>query len=209
MTLPGPSPGLAGAAVDLLVGAMVALAAVLLVRPPPRRRLRRLVGDGARRSAGSRVSGRRGGDARAGRVPDVGPVPAAVLLDLVAEVLAGGAPVSRAVAAVGEALRAVGDPQGGELLALAARLASGAAPPANGAAAGRLAGALDLALATGSSPVGLLRAAAQEERRDGAARAVQAARRLGVLVLLPTGLCLLPAFLLLTVVPMAIGLALG
>jgi len=144
---------------------------------------------------------------RAGRVP------APVLLDLVAEVIAGGAPVSRAVGAVGEALRSAGDPQAGDLLALAARLATGAPAPASRAPASpvalRLVQALDLSLGTGAGPVGLLRAAAQEERRAAAARTVQAARRLGVLVLLPTALCLLPAFLLLTVVPLAIGLALG
>jgi hypothetical protein len=73
----------------------------------------------------------------------------------------------------------------------------------------RLAEALDLALATGAGPVALIRAAAQEERRARAIRGVQSARRLGVLVLLPTGLCLLPAFLLLTIVPLAVSLALG
>jgi tight adherence protein B len=48
-------------------------------------------------------------------------------------------------------------------------------------------------------------AAAQERRRDVAAARVAAAR-LAVQVVLPTGLCLLPAFVLLAVVPLVLGL---
>ncbi|HEY6797415.1 MAG TPA: hypothetical protein VI248_22295, partial [Kineosporiaceae bacterium] len=167
-------------------------------------------------------------------------VPGPVLLDLVAEVIGGGAPLTRAVAAVGEALAAVDDHQAAGMFRLAEQLASpvtadevvgrptrrfGASPrrasPRRGLgrvtrqasdpppAIGRLAEALDLAIATGAGPVGLIRAVAQAERHARVSRGVHQARRLGVLVLLPTGLCLLPAFLLLTVVPLAIGLAAG
>jgi pilus assembly protein TadC len=48
-------------------------------------------------------------------------------------------------------------------------------------------------------------AADQERRREGAAARVAAAR-LGVQVVLPTGLCLLPAFVLLAVVPLVLAL---
>jgi hypothetical protein len=189
---------------------------------------------GGRRSPPLRRRWAGAGRVRGGRsvAPGAPPVPGAVLLDLVAEVVAGGASAARAVAAVGEALRAIDDPQATEVLALAARLRTGAREPASrrpasrgggasasGGAAGdgdpgavvvaALEEALDLALATGAGPVALLRAAARQQRRDRAVRGVLAARRLGVLVLLPTTLCLLPAFTLLTVVPLAIGLALG
>jgi tight adherence protein B len=55
-------------------------------------------------------------------------------------------------------------------------------------------------------PAGVLVSAAAEERRRRADRRRLAAARLGVQVLLPTGLCLLPAFVLLTVVPMVLAL---
>jgi tight adherence protein B len=199
----------------LLAGLCTGLALLVWSRPPPAP---------ARRSSARPARA----PARSRAAPE--PVPGPVLLDLVAEVVAGGAPVSRAVSAVAESLRALGDPQAGPLLALAARLARGSrvpalpalpALPASGEAGpgSRAPGvedavraleeALDLALATGAGPAALLRAAAEQQRRDRAARGVQAARRLGVLVLLPTSLCLLPAFVLLTVVPLALGLLLG
>jgi hypothetical protein len=83
------------------------------------------------------------------------------------------------------------------------------APEPGGRTLEALTSALHLATVTGSGPVALIRAAAQEERSARAAHAVRAARRLGVLVLLPTGLCLLPAFVLLTVVPLVLQLVLG
>jgi tight adherence protein B len=73
-------------------------------------------------------------------------------------------------------------------------------------AADVLATTLDLSVSTGSGPVALLRDAAADERRRVAARQIQQARRLAVFVLLPTGLCLLPAFMLLTVVPLVLDL---
>jgi pilus assembly protein TadC len=183
-------------AAALIAGACAGLAVLLAGPRPPslaRRRPRRRAGARDRRRA-------------------VTPVPAPVLLDLVAEVLAAGAPVPRAMTAVGEALRAQGDPQGAALVALSTRLATttgATAPESGGRALTALAAALHLAMVTGSGPVALIRAAAQEERGARAARAVRAARRLGVLVLLPTGLCLLPAFVLLTVVPLVLQLVLG
>jgi hypothetical protein len=166
-------------------------------------------------------------------------MPAPILLDLVASVLVGGAAPATAVTAVAECLLAVGDPAAAELFALAVRLATGPASAARGdpgagsfravpadpaQAAGPVAGrpgpgpvsasavlasALELAAATGLGPVPLVRAAAAEERRRRSAAQVQAARRLGVMILLPTGLCLLPAFVLLTVVPLVLDLVIG
>ncbi len=65
---------------------------------------------------------------------------------------------------------------------------------------------VDLAQRTGLAPAALVRSAGAEQRRLRYAEQVRAARRLGVMVVLPVGLCLLPAFVLITVVPMVVGL---
>ena len=67
---------------------------------------------------------------------------------------------------------------------------------------------LQLSERTGLAPSTLLRAAAAEHRRRRAAAAAMAAERLAVLAVLPTGLCLLPAFVLLTVAPLVLALLL-
>jgi len=69
--------------------------------------------------------------------------------------------------------------------------------------------AMDLARSTGLGPVSMVRAAADEQRRRHAAAQVLAARRLAVLVVLPAGVCLLPAFMLLTVMPLVLELLAG
>jgi hypothetical protein len=66
--------------------------------------------------------------------------------------------------------------------------------------------ALDLAAQTGLAPGPLVRAAAAEQRRGQTAARTLAAGRLAVVIALPMGLCLLPAFLVLTVVPLVIAL---
>jgi pilus assembly protein TadC len=134
-----------------------------------------------------------------------------MVLELVAEVLDSGASPARAVAVVAECLERGGDPAATALFRLAAGV-PGTSPPAGSepsGAAGSLSAALALAVATGAGPVRLIRAAAEEHRRRAQAEQARAARRLGVLVLLPTGLCLLPAFVLLTVIPLVIDLVLG
>ena len=192
--------------------------AVLLARPgagaaPAGARLARLT----RRGTGAQLAGGPPSTGQGERLS----VP--MLLDLVAEVLASGAAPPRALALVGECLDRVHDPSGGDLVRLAAQLtgtatASARAGPASARPGTRsgpvsgvdvLAAALALCVATGAGPVTLIRAAAEEHRRRTHAEQVRAAHRLGVLVLLPTGLCLLPAFVLLTVVPLVIDLVLG
>ena len=51
-----------------------------------------------------------------------------------------------------------------------------------------------------------LRVLADDLRAEAAAGARQRARRVGVLAVIPLGLCCLPAFMLLAVVPLAVGL---
>jgi hypothetical protein len=137
-----------------------------------------------------------------------------LLLDLLAACLCGGASPTAAASAVAGA---VGGPAGDRLAVVAAALGVGTAPadawsalagpePADdplGPAARALARA-----AEGGAPVAdavsrMAAAARARARQDGEA----AARRAGVLAVAPLGLCFLPAFVLLGVVPVIAGLA--
>jgi pilus assembly protein TadC len=71
----------------------------------------------------------------------------------------------------------------------------------------RVGAVLRLADEAGAAPSALLRQAANDVRSDQATRAELAAAKLGVTVVLPLGLAFLPAFVLLTVVPVVIALA--
>jgi pilus assembly protein TadC len=138
-------------------------------------------------------------------------------LDLLAACLAGGAALGTAADAVG---RAVGGPAGERLLAVASALAVGVpaadawghlAGPEPGERAGDPFGPAARALgraADGGAPVAAAVARlAVDVRADGRGRAEQAARRVGVLAVAPLGLCFLPAFVLLGIVPMVLSLA--
>ena len=156
------------------------------------------------------------------RVPGVpaAPMPAALLLDLVAAVVQGGAPPQAALQFVAGALREVGDDRGTELLRAAGRIA-GRAPgdlpgvagaPGGGSRTGPdrlltvVEEALQLAARSGLPPTALVQRAAVEERRRQLSVQLQAIRRLEVLLVIPAGLCLLPAFVLLGIVPLVIKL---
>lgn len=115
-----------------------------------------------------------------------GGLPAAVIADLMVALLDAGLPVETAL----------------ELLAEQ----TGPAPWAGQGGADPVLDALDLATSTGIAPAALVGAAAAEHRRREAAAHAAAANRLAVMAVLPMGLCLLPAFVLLTVVPLLLGL---
>jgi tight adherence protein B len=66
--------------------------------------------------------------------------------------------------------------------------------------------AITLAERAGVSVSEVLRAQAHTERCDAAADQDEAAARLGVKLMLPLGVCVLPAFVLLTVVPMTLSI---
>lgn len=66
--------------------------------------------------------------------------------------------------------------------------------------------AIALAERAGVSVGEVLRAQAHAERRDASANQDEAAARLGVKLMLPLGVCVLPAFVLLTVVPMTLSI---
>jgi Type II secretion system (T2SS), protein F len=195
-----------------LVAAVLGGAACRLVLAPgPRRSLRRLAGLARPADHPSSAARAGAGTSRGGLSRPRGTVvlPGPVLLDLVAAVLNAGAPVTTALRVVGQAAFGQGDVRAGqELLRLADRhdlalaAVDGATPPWVAA----LDEALLLARESGAAVAPLLAATAEEERRRRAAAARAAAARLGVRVVLPTGLCLLPAFVLLAIVPLVLAL---
>lgn len=144
--------------------------------------------------------------AREERAAVAGALPFAA--DLLAAVLRSGAPTSRAVAHVAEA---IGGPLGARLGWVARGLALGA--PAAEAwdvlagvpAAVPLVRAAVRADESGAALAGACARLAEAQRAGHDAAAEAAARRAGVLVVLPLGCCFLPAFVLLGVVPIVLG----
>ncbi len=145
--------------------------------------------------------------ARAAAVP--------LLADLVAACVAAGAPVDTALDA---AATAVGGPLGDDVaaatradrlgvpprVAWAPLLAAERPPPVRA-----LARALTRSTDSGAPPAAVLRAVADDARAAARTAGEVAARRAGVLAVLPLGLCFLPAFVLLGVVPLVISLLTG
>jgi Flp pilus assembly protein TadB len=128
--------------------------------------------------------------------------------DLLAAVLRAGAPTGRAVANVADA---VGGPLGDRLrrvargLALGAPVAEAWSALASVPDAAPLAGAAIRASESGAALAGACERLAAGLRAGQDVAAEAAARRAGVLVVLPLGCCFLPAFVLLGVVPVVLG----
>jgi len=128
--------------------------------------------------------------------------------DLLAAALRAGAPVDRAVSAVAEAL---GGPLGERLDRVGRSLRLGADPPeawahlADVAGAERLIASAVRSSASGGALARALTRLADDLRGDRAAAADAAARRAGVLIVLPLGLCFLPAFVLAGLVPVVVA----
>lgn len=132
-------------------------------------------------------------------------------LDLLAACLSGGAGLATSVRAVAEAMPG---PCGRRFGQVATAIAVGSTPaeawsalaadnPVGASAARALARAGD-----GGAPVAAsVSRIAADARLEAAGRATEAARRAGVLAVGPLGLCFLPAFVLLGVVPAVVGLA--
>ncbi|MCW2701402.1 MAG: Type secretion system domain protein [Blastococcus sp.] len=145
-------------------------------------------------------------DQRAARAALVRDLPGAC--DLLGVCLGAGLPVAGALAAVGEA---VPGPLGSRLQAVAALYRLGAEPgrawadaPAPLAALGRT---MVRAGESGASVVPALVALASDTRSSARALVEADVRRAGVWVLAPLGLCFLPAFVCLGVVPLVLGIA--
>lgn len=181
---------LAGLIVAALVGHWYGLLAGAIALPVAQRALARLESPAARRDR----------QRAAADLP--------YLIDLLAAGLRAGLPVDRAVQVVG---RAASGPVAGRLGRVERALALGLPPAQAWAALSGLAGGDRLVSAvTRSADSGAALAAAFErladELRAGRmAAADAAARRAGVLIVLPLGLCFLPAFVFAGVVPVIVA----
>lgn len=155
------------------------------------------------------------GRVRRRRVPDRLPtVEAPLVADLLAAAVTAGMPPGRALAAVLDALAQEGFAAEPALQRAAVRLSWGSGPDGPAAAfaqdGGRwdeLAEPLLLSARTGAPVADLLRSAAAAGRDRRRWEAEAAAARLSASLVLPLGLCTLPAFLLLGVVPVVLSLA--
>jgi Flp pilus assembly protein TadB len=185
-----PLAAAAGGAVALLVGGWPGLACGIVAALVADRLLRRLEPPSA----------------RAERTACVADLPLAA--DLLAAALRSGAPVDRAVGAVAAAL---GGPLGGRLGRTARSLRLGADPPeawehlAGVPGSDRLTAAAVRSTASGAALAGALTRIADDLRADRAVAVEAAARRAGVLIVLPLGLCFLPAFILAGLVPVIVA----
>jgi Flp pilus assembly protein TadB len=145
-------------------------------------------------------------DVRVARLRAVADLP--LCADLLAAALRAGAPVDLAAAAVAAAL---GGPLGERLERTARSLRLGAAPTEAWAhlsdvrGSDRLAAAVTRTSMTGGALAGALARLADDLRSDRSVATEAAARRAGVLIVLPLGLCFLPAFLLAGLVPVVVA----
>jgi pilus assembly protein TadC len=187
----GLAAGLAGLAAGVIVGGWPGAVVAVAVVPAVWFVLRRLEPAAARRQ----------------RLAAAADLPIAV--DLLAATLRAGAPMSHAATAVGEAL---GGPVGERLRQVARSLAAGATPAdawghlADIAGAHRLIRAAVRSADSGAALVGTLGRLADDLRAARTASAEASARRVGVLAVLPLGLCFLPAFVLTGVVPVVVAM---
>jgi Flp pilus assembly protein TadB len=148
------------------------------------------------------AAARRLRERRLAELPDV--------LDLLVTALSAGLPVPAALATVAAATEG---PLAADLIRVGELSALGAGPAAAWAdhvadpALGPVARAAQRSADSGSALAGSLARVAGDLRADAAARAETAAHRAGVLAMAPLGLCFLPAFICLGVVPVVIGVA--
>lgn len=135
------------------------------------------------------------------------------VLELLAAAIRAGTPPAEALAVVGSA---VGGELGHRLTLVHSHLAVGVAPDDAWAAASQLGGAalgpvgeaFAAATVDGSQLAARLEDQAREARAAAASTALAAAERVGVRAVLPLGLCFLPAFVAVGVVPV-VAAALG
>lgn len=146
---------------------------------------------------------------RARRPSPIVPAEVPLTLDLVAAALDAGRPPGAAVSAAARALRGE---VGAELADLASRLATVADPTRVWRDATRQPGLAPLARAvvraerSGAAPALVVTHAADDLRRRRQAEMTRRTRAGGVATALPLGLCFLPAFFLVGIVPTLLGL---
>ena len=130
--------------------------------------------------------------------------------DLLAACLTAGAPIETATATVA---RAVGGPLGEHLDSVIRSVRLGSSPVQAWTAAALdpelapLATALARASRGGAPPADVMAGAAEDLRDRRRTEASMAAQRVGVHAIAPLALCFLPAFVLLGIVPLVVGLA--
>ncbi|MBP2707247.1 type II secretion system F family protein [Microbispora sp. RL4-1S] len=130
--------------------------------------------------------------------------------DLMASCMRAGQPLGRAVDATA---RAIGGPLGESLSWAATQIRLGADPTEAWEALGAdpslapLARAMTRAARSGAPLADVLTRLADDARLAARATASAAARRAGVQVVAPLGLCFLPAFVFLGIIPVVAGLA--
>lgn len=162
-----------------------------------------IVADRLLRRAESGV-GRRDRLARASALPGA--------LDLLAVALRAGLPVASAIELVADS---IGDPLAGELrhvgslTSLGADARSAWTRYATDPVWGGVARAVGRASESGSALADTFERVADDRRAERGAQAESAAHRAAVLAMAPLGLCFLPAFVCLGVVPVVIGLLSG
>lgn len=137
-------------------------------------------------------------------------VSAGVLVELVASMLEAGIPVSRALRVLsaslrGQAGRGLGVVATALELGLSWKQAWASAGPVP-ASVGDLRAALTFSAVSGAPSAAALRAASAQVRRAEHRRAEAAAERLSVHLMVPLGLCSLPAFICWGILPVLIGL---
>ncbi|WP_327006999.1 type II secretion system F family protein [Dactylosporangium sp. NBC_01737] len=175
-----------GIAVGLLLGGIAGIAVGLVTVVAAERALRRVESPRTREE----------------RVRARGDLPFAT--DLLAAALRTGAPPDRAAIVVGEA---VGGPVGARLTLVGRALRLGASPRDAWAHLADLPGGRRLSRVAarsadrGTALTVVLERQAADLRVEKAAAGEASARRVGVLVVLPLGVCFLPAFVLIGVVP--------
>ena len=152
------------------------------------------------------LRGREPGHVREARLRAATDLP--LCADLLAAAVRAGAPVDRAVLAVADAL---GGPLGERLARAARSLRLGAGPAeawahlSDVAGAERLVAAAIRSSASGGALAGALTRLTDDLRADRGVAAEAAAQRAGVLIVLPLGLCFLPAFVLAGLVPVVVA----
>lgn len=135
--------------------------------------------------------------------PDAADVP--LLLELAATLLDAGLPVDGVLATLARDVgpcRGLGAVVRSLELGVGWRRAWEASPPT----LRRIGEALAFAQLTGAATADLLRAAAEQDRRIEARRAEKRAAELGVQLVIPLGVCALPAFICLGIVPVVMAL---
>jgi pilus assembly protein TadC len=131
-------------------------------------------------------------------------------VDLMVACVRAGQPLGGAIDATAQAL---GGPLGERLAWVGGRVRLGADPESAWSALagerplGSLARAMSRAAASGSPVADVLIRLADDARHEARAGSSAAARRVGVQAVAPLGLCFLPAFVLLGIVPVIAGLA--